>query len=210
MDNSPSDSSIHGILQARILEWVAIPSSRGSSRPRDQTHVSCSSWLAGGFFTTWEARLPHMNYKYYPLILRSVTDLLRSYQPHSMPAWEIGPLILFALAVPLKAKEIFVSWSRRPGALFSRVHINILQKIPEAGMWLSQLVRLTGPKCVGLFPKFGSEMSHWGLKLAVARVFTWRKLANMTTWGSVFVSAESQSSHLCRSIANDVSGSIWQ
>ena len=43
-------SSVHGILWARILEWVAIPSSRGSFRLRDQTHTSCSSWLAGGFF----------------------------------------------------------------------------------------------------------------------------------------------------------------
>ena len=38
---SPPDSSVHGILQARTLEWVAIPFSRGSSRPRDQTRVSC-------------------------------------------------------------------------------------------------------------------------------------------------------------------------
>ena len=41
-----------GILQARILEWVAMPSSRGSSRPTDQTYVSCVSCIAGGFFTT--------------------------------------------------------------------------------------------------------------------------------------------------------------
>ena len=40
MDQSPSGSSVHGILQARILEWAAMPSSRGSSWPRDQTHVS--------------------------------------------------------------------------------------------------------------------------------------------------------------------------
>ena len=40
------------ILQARILEWAAMPSSRGSSRPRDQTSVSCSSCIAGEFFTT--------------------------------------------------------------------------------------------------------------------------------------------------------------
>ena len=39
-DYSPPGSSIHGILQARILEWVAISSSRGSSQPRDQTQVS--------------------------------------------------------------------------------------------------------------------------------------------------------------------------
>ena len=47
LDCSPPGSSVHGILQARILEWVAIPFFRGSSRPRDQTQVSC---IAGGFF----------------------------------------------------------------------------------------------------------------------------------------------------------------
>jgi len=41
MDCSPPGSSVHGILQARILEWVAISFSRGSSPPRDQTHISC-------------------------------------------------------------------------------------------------------------------------------------------------------------------------
>ena len=40
MDHSPSDSSVHGILQARILEWVDMPSSRESSQPRDWTHIS--------------------------------------------------------------------------------------------------------------------------------------------------------------------------
>ena len=47
-DCSPPGSSVHGVLQARILEWVAMPSSRGSSQPRDQTRVSHT---AGGFFT---------------------------------------------------------------------------------------------------------------------------------------------------------------
>ena len=42
MDCSPSGSSVHGIFPARILEWVAISSSRGSSWPRDQTHISCT------------------------------------------------------------------------------------------------------------------------------------------------------------------------
>ena len=48
MDCSPPGSSVHGILQARILEWVAISFSRGSSQPRDQTWVSP---IAGKFFT---------------------------------------------------------------------------------------------------------------------------------------------------------------
>ena len=41
MDHSPPDSSVHGIFQARMLEWVAISSSKASSWPRDRTHVSC-------------------------------------------------------------------------------------------------------------------------------------------------------------------------
>ena len=45
----PMDYIVHGILQARILKWVAFPFSRGSSQPRDQTQVSC---IAGGFFTS--------------------------------------------------------------------------------------------------------------------------------------------------------------
>ena len=60
MDCSLPGSSVYGILQARIVEWVAMPSSRGSSPPRGRTCVSCISCTAGGFFTTsatWEATL---------------------------------------------------------------------------------------------------------------------------------------------------------
>ena len=50
MDCSPQGSSLHGVLQAKILEWVATPFSSGSSWPRDGALVSC---IAGGFFTNW-------------------------------------------------------------------------------------------------------------------------------------------------------------
>ena len=53
MDCSPQGSSVHGILQARILEWVAISFSRGSSRPRDRTQVSR---IAGRRFILWVTR----------------------------------------------------------------------------------------------------------------------------------------------------------
>ena len=55
MSSSPPGSSVYGVLQARILEWVTISSSRGSSKPRGRTQVSCT---AGRFITTsttWEA-----------------------------------------------------------------------------------------------------------------------------------------------------------
>ena len=47
---SPPGSFVHGLLQSRILEWIAIPFSRGSSQPRDQIHIFC---VAGKFFPIW-------------------------------------------------------------------------------------------------------------------------------------------------------------
>ena len=52
MDCSPPDSSVHGIFQARALEWVTVSSSRASSQLRDGTRVSRASALAGKFSTT--------------------------------------------------------------------------------------------------------------------------------------------------------------
>ena len=49
----PIDYTVHGILQARILEWVAVPFSRGSSQPRDRNQVSC---IASGFFISWATK----------------------------------------------------------------------------------------------------------------------------------------------------------
>ena len=52
MDCSPPDSSVHRILQARIMEWVAITSFRGSSQPKDQSSISC---IIGNAEVIWEA-----------------------------------------------------------------------------------------------------------------------------------------------------------
>ena len=56
---NPMDYTVHEILRARILEWVAFPFSRGSSQARDQTSVSC---IAGRFFTNW---VPHFIYLFF-------------------------------------------------------------------------------------------------------------------------------------------------
>jgi len=64
--------SVHGILQARILEWVAIPFSRRASRPRDWTHISCSSCIAGGFFTAEPPGKPLRCYVYRSVMLDSL------------------------------------------------------------------------------------------------------------------------------------------
>ena len=67
LDCSPPGSSIHGIFQARILEWVAISFSRGSSWPRDQTWVSCVSCI------NWQILLPLL------LLLLSCFSCVRLY-----------------------------------------------------------------------------------------------------------------------------------
>ena len=53
LDCSLPGSSVHGILQARILEWVAVPASRGSFQPKVRTQISC---ITGRFITTWATR----------------------------------------------------------------------------------------------------------------------------------------------------------
>ena len=55
----PTDYTVHGILQDRILEWVAFPFSRESSQPRDRTQVSR---ITGRFFTSWTTREAHYLY----------------------------------------------------------------------------------------------------------------------------------------------------
>ena len=68
MDYSPPGSSVRGLFQARTLEQVAVPSCRGSSRPRDRIHISYVSCMAGKFFTVWATReayiilLKHLNF----------------------------------------------------------------------------------------------------------------------------------------------------
>ena len=63
MDCSPPSSSVHGILQARILEWIVISSSREASQPRDQTCISCIGKQILYHWSIWEAQ--NINY---PLI----------------------------------------------------------------------------------------------------------------------------------------------
>ena len=75
MHSSPPGSSVLGVFQTRILEWVDISFSRGSSRPRNQTHVS---WIAGRFFTVEPPGNPsYLRIKWVKIckVFRRVSDL---------------------------------------------------------------------------------------------------------------------------------------
>ena len=100
VDHGLPDSSVRGILQARILEWVAIPFSMGSSQPKDSTRVSC---IAGRFFTVWvtlEALFPlilssmkrralHIQHYVFTILLRLPGHTERQYsQPPLKMDWD--------------------------------------------------------------------------------------------------------------------------
>ena len=99
MDCSPPGSSVHGILQARVLEWIAMPSSRGSSTPKDRTWVSC---MAGRFFTIWATREAPCQEKLKYVCLSSINHCPFNFQTQpgtlrktfSSPAhgWEENPV----------------------------------------------------------------------------------------------------------------------
>ena len=78
MDGTLWGSFVHGILQERVLEWVAIPFSRGPSQPRDRTQVS---HITGGFFTIWTTR--------------EATDVLKA-SPNEIMWWPSGPKVYWS------------------------------------------------------------------------------------------------------------------
>ena len=86
MDYSPAGSSVHGILQARILEWVAMPSSRGSFQPRIELKSLTSPALADRFFTTsatWQVPFAFL----YSTLNVSSSNIL--HEPLSLPLREV-------------------------------------------------------------------------------------------------------------------------
>ena len=86
MDCSPPGSSVHGILQARILKWVAMPSSRGSSPPRDRTQASR---ISGGFLTIWATRDMTFSPKTHPM--EGCLEKLSQLTQHPWLFWSLCP-----------------------------------------------------------------------------------------------------------------------
>ena len=129
MSCSPPGSSVHGIFQARILEWAAISSSRGSFLPRVQTHISCvsctSRWILS-HYATWEA--PSKGVKLSPL----TGTLLLSSADHCHVGQGVGKLS------PLTGTPVTqLSWSPPCGTRgWERSRQDFLR---EAAFWIFML-----------------------------------------------------------------------
>ena len=106
----PMDYIVHGILQARILEWVAFPFSRGFSQPRDRTQVSC---IAGRFFSCWATAAHKEMQEYWTIIGDSFASCLLTFFP--LPQAPPSALSFF---LPLLPPSFFSLSPSRPSFPF--------------------------------------------------------------------------------------------
>ena len=102
MDSSPPGSSVHGILQARVLQWVALSFSRASSRPRDRTCSSCTGRCILCRWATWEAPclVLGVTRDFLPLHFFPSFFLLVLLPPSCSPFLSFSPSFLFLTFLP--------------------------------------------------------------------------------------------------------------
>ena len=112
MSYSPPGSSVHGIFQTRILEWVAISISMGSSRPRDRTHIS---WIGRQIFYHWATRKAHARAY---LVFTKITMTIPRYQEK---------YFLLQLISIWKIKKLRREWNKYHSVTSSWKVINCLQ-----------------------------------------------------------------------------------
>ena len=134
---SQPSSSVHGIIRARILQWVAIPFSRGSSRPRDQTQVS---GVAGIYFTIWATREVSVQYT------SKISPLFTTYNPITTMATKICQRIWTTIIA--HGKDCSGLQKSSAFALISPQSI------------LNIVTKITLSKCKSDFAPFCSKPSH--------------------------------------------------
>ena len=146
-----------GILQARILEWVTMPSSRGSSQPGDQTQISC---IASGFFTIWAAREAKTARFQTPAVTNQILDIC-PIPPVSLPTSKHYPgkahtLGYFLLFLPMFVPQLSY------GIVLFLSHVEILYSPTRnftftlrTYFWISPYYYLEIlPFCVSVFNSF--------------------------------------------------------
>ena len=131
MDCSPSGSSVRGISQASILEWVAISSSRGSSQPSDQTRVSCISCIGRPFlFPTEPLRKPSCSIVGSVKLtageaispcpapfLKKVGTLSAQHQPHPTPGGSKTRTVIMSMCTAARDLHELMEWLEKEEGL---------------------------------------------------------------------------------------------
>ena len=171
MDYGPPDSSVHGIFQARILEWVAICYSRGSSWPRGQTRISCVSctdkWILY-HSATWEANVNtgHIFFKYSLWEMETITIFnwwfILNFPPPNQQTWFFWIPILFSFLLLQENISLFLS--KVKSQLMNCTCRSLF--VPDATEYQLSLKSLT------LYPQPASSHQHFYILKAL---LLWRK-----------------------------------
>ena len=132
MDSSLQGSSVHEFFQARLLEWVAIPFSRGSSWPRDRTWVSCT---AGRLFTIWATR---------EAIVRG-RDSISHFFPHG---YQIIPASTYCKAYPFPNTVLVLLYIKCPGVIGSALGSLLIPLVTS--LFLSGILTYSGENSFSL------------------------------------------------------------
>ena len=184
MDRSLPRSSVHGISQARVLEWVAISSSKGLSQPSDTTWVSCVSCIAGRFITSEITGKPHIisgnhienimernslnNIIFETNITRSIEDLYETTQNFTNDSkWCVDPVFSYTSFLNRKTRHCentVLGW-----AVLSRISCVWLFVTP----WTEAH---QGPLSMGF-----SRQEHWGGLPSSVRTLFLSKLIHWLT-----------------------------
>ena len=146
MDYILPNSSTHGIFQARILEWVVISFSRGSSWPRDWTLVSCT---AGRLFTVWATREALSLLIYVPS-KECHPSCSSNFKTAFTPATFYYPVLCFLFADPLSLSEIMCICLLFPTSTAATIHINMHWNVSSLriGNWLIRAYHGADLQCV--------------------------------------------------------------
>ena len=118
MDCSPPGSAVHGILQGKILEWVAVPSSGGSYRPRDWTHGSYVSCIGRQFFTTSTPGKPKIE-TLPPNVEERQREKKNLHNPLLVPKHStLSPALAYCNPIMNSAFQSILFWFELSGVLF--------------------------------------------------------------------------------------------
>ena len=161
MDCSPPDSSVHGILQARILEWVAIFFSRGSSWPRDRTQISHT---AGRLLTLWATKKSHKQL-WCSLNLPGVSK-----KKKKLLLWEVKGF--FKKKVDLHLEEMGGTEGTMPAAVSTRV--------PQPGEGTGPNKQLSGVCQMALVT--AAALPRVGLCYRLCGVESWIQIPFLCLW----------------------------
>ena len=176
MDCSLPGSSAHGILWARILEWITIPFSRGSSRPRNQTWVS---HIAGRFFTIWAPREALYTYSislkvpHVPRLASSCISLLKSLL---LPALQTGEGLR-------KAHLLVWLWSRNPMPCLLTFHWRELDHDPAR---VRGAGKCSSAACSGKYNGLVNTGHHCPISAILIVIIAVFGLVSNTVFNSIF------------------------